>query len=158
MKDDFVIQLRDADFYLKEIYEVRSINGVALNFDSTPPALTALTDPQYEYERNVLRKTELRLAPKVASPNMTKLVNTLYSQTLKSFLEGDGLLRRIEQDAPPVYFRLVRLVNEYENYVHEKSATWVDTADALTSHVRDGLSERIHRDVNPASCRGCRPS
>ena len=150
LKNDFVIQLRDTDFYLKEINEVRSLNGVALNFDSTPPTLAALTGPQHEYEGNVFRKSELRLAPKAASLDIDKLVNGLYSLTLKSFLEGDGLLRRIEQDAPTVYWRLIRLVNEYENQVLEKAATWVDTAEALTSHVRDGLSERIHRELAPA--------
>lgn len=150
LKDNFVIHLRDADFYLKEINEVRSLNGVALNFDSSPPALATLTGPQHEYEGNVLRKSELRLAPKAASPNMAKLVNGLYSQTLKSFLEGEGQLRRIEQDAPTVYWRLIRLVNEYENQVLEKAATWIDTAEALTIHVRDGLSARIHRELTPA--------
>ena len=92
LKDNFVIHLRDSDFYLKEINEVRSLNGVALNFDSTTPALAALTGPQHEYEGNVLRKSELRLAPKAASPNMEKLVSGLYSQTLRSFLEGEGQL------------------------------------------------------------------
>ncbi len=150
LKDDFVIQLRDADFYLKEINEVRSLNGTALNFDSSPPVLAALAGPQHEYEGNMLRKSELRLAPKTASPNMAKLVSDLYSQTLKSFLEGDGLLRRIEQDAPTVYFQLVRLVNEYENHVHEKSATWDDTAEALTCYVRDGLSARIYSELAPS--------
>lgn len=150
LRDDFVIHLRDADFYLKEINEVRSLNGVALNFDSSPPALSALNGPQHEYEGNLRRKSELRLATKASSSNITKLVSGLYAQTLKSFLEGDGLLRRIEQDAPTVYFRLVKLVNEYENQVHEKSATWVDTAEALTNHVRDGLSERIHSELAPA--------
>lgn len=148
--DGFVIQLRDADFYLKEINEVRALNGVALNFDSSPPALAALTGPQHEYEGNMLRKSELRLAPKAALPNITQLVNGLYSLTLKSFLEGDGMLRRIEQDAPTVYWRLIRLVNEYENQVLEKAATWVDTAEALTSHIRDGLSERIRSELSPS--------
>lgn len=149
LKDDFTIHLRDADFYLKEINEVRSLNGVALNFDSFSPALAELTGPQHEYEGNVLRKSELRLAPKGTSPNLAELVNRLYSLTLKSFLEGDGLLRRIEQDAPTVYFRLVRLVNEYENHVQEKSTTWDDTAEALTNHIRDGLSARIHSELAP---------
>jgi|SRR5687768_13375337 len=147
LTDSFVIHLRDADFYLKEINEVRVINGVALSFDSAIPALEALRGPQQEYEGNIFRKSALRLGPKAASPNMEKLVNGLYTHTLTSFLEGEGQLRRIEQEAPTLYFRLIRLVNEYENEVVEKATTWSDTAEALTNNVRDGLSARICREL-----------
>jgi hypothetical protein len=146
---DFTIHLRDADYYLTEINEVRSLNGQALNFDTCIPLLPALNGPPEEYESNLKRKTDLRLAHKTGSPSLPHLVSTLYGSTLTTFLEHDGLLRRIEKGAPPVYFRLLRIVAEYEISVKELGTIWSGSAEELLEKVRDGLSARIASELGP---------
>lgn len=146
---EFTIHLRDAEFYLAEINEIRSLNGEALNFDISPPSLSSLEGPLEEYEANLRRKTELRLAPRAGHPQANTLLTKLYDQTQKAFLEHSALLRQIEQTAPTVYFRLVRLVSEYENMVSELGTTWTDSAEDLVNKVRDGLADRIFRQLGP---------
>lgn len=145
----FTIHLRDADFYLMEINEIRSLNGEAINFDTRAPSLDPLDGPPEEYEANIRRKTEMRLAPKLGNPNISKFRSVLYDATQAAFLEHGALLSRIEVVSPPVYFRLLRLVNEYEQNVIELGSTWVGTAEELVTRVKDGLAERIVDDLSP---------
>ncbi|WP_219907448.1 hypothetical protein [Nitrosospira sp. Nsp2] len=76
-------------------------------------------------------------------------MNQINQQTLKSFLESDASFRRIQETAPTLYFKLVRLINEFEKFVVETSAIWDGTADELTRTVRDKLTQRIVRDLSP---------
>jgi hypothetical protein len=149
LEPDFIIHLRDADFYLTEINEIRSLNGEALNFDTSIPALTALDGLQEEYEGNLLRKTKLRLVHKANTVDITTRISSLYGRTLTAFLEHGGLFRRIEKDAPSVYFNLLRLIGEYENTVLELGATWTGTSEDLVMKVRDGLTQQITRQLRP---------
>lgn len=149
LEPDFKILLHDGDHYLVEINEIRSAAGEALDFELTPPMLAELLEPKEVYEQNVLRKCESRLAPKQNSPRFQFLVDQLKQDTLASFLETDSYFRRVETTAPTLYFRLIRLINEYEKYVVEIAVTWTDTAEELTKSVRDGLKERIIKDLAP---------
>jgi hypothetical protein len=146
---EFTIHLRDAEFYLTEINEIRSLNGESLSFDTSTPALTNLDGPPEEYEANIRRKTDIRLAPRTGHLQIEKLFSLLYGQTQAAFLEHGALLRRIEQTAPSIYFKLLRLVNEYENTVLELGYTWTGSADELVIKVRTGLSERIASQLGP---------
>jgi len=145
----FCILLHDAGHYEIEINEIRSAAGEALNLGNVPVNLPLLSELPEVYERNVRRKCERRLDPKKTSAHYASLVSKLYEQTLESFLEADALFRGIEATAPTLYFKLVRLINEYEKYVIETTATWTETADALTVKVRDGLAERVAKDLAP---------
>lgn len=149
LQPDFTILLHDGDHYLVEINEIRSAAGEALDFELTPPTLAELLEPKEVYEQNVLRKCESRLAPKQSSPKFQSLVSQLQQHTLESFLAADDYFRRVEATAPSLYFKLVRLINEYERYVVEIASTWTNTAEELTNNVRDGLKERIARDLAP---------
>ena len=146
----FTIHLRDADFYLTEINEIRSLNnGEAINFDTAAPILGTLDGPPEEYEANIRRKTEMRLAPKAGHQNIAKFRSTLYDATQAAFLEHGALLSRIEMVSPPVYFKLIRLVNEYEKTVLELGSTWIGTAEELVARVKDGLAERVVQELSP---------
>lgn len=147
--DDFTVLLYDGDSFLLEINEIRSAVGEALVFEDAAPALAQLTGNREEYEGNVLRKCEMRLAEKRTSSNFSNKVQSLHQLTLESFLSADGYFRNIESSAPVIYLRLVRLINEFENYVVETSATWTGSADALTIQVRDALERRIVADLGP---------
>lgn len=146
---EFTIHLRDAEFYLTEINEIRSLNGESLNFDTSAPTLPPLDGPPEEYEANLRRKTEVRLAPRAEHPQFERFFLSLYGQTQSAFLEHGALLRRIEQTAPSIYFKLLRLVAEYENIVIELDSTWSGGAEELVTKVRTGLAERITQQLGP---------
>lgn len=149
LSTDFHVHLHDADHYLVEINEILSAAGVALDFGASPPSLPQLTGQMEVYEDNVLRKSKARLKPRQASPRYEYLVRQINQQTLDNFLEADAGFRRIQETAPPLYFKLVRLINEFEKFVVESSATWNGTADELTTMVRDRLTQRIVKDLSP---------
>jgi hypothetical protein len=140
---DFTIHLRDADFYLKEINQIRLSSGVALTFDSAPPSLELLTGTMPEFEANILRKSKLRVSSGGESASAENRVNDLYQLTLKNFLESDSYLKRIEQDAPPVFARVARIINEFEMHVLEQKIVWEGTPEALNREVKEGLVERL---------------
>lgn len=146
---EFRIHLRDADFYQIDINEIRAAAGEALHFDTAPPALPVLDGPPEQYEGNVKRKTERRLASKASHAGYERLVTKLHQQTLRSFLEADSFLRKIEETAPTLYFRVLRIINEYENEVKELSVAAMESPEALTMHVKDGLAKRLAKDLSP---------
>lgn len=146
---DFTVLLHDGDHYLVEINEVRAASGEALVFDEAAPALAALTGKQEQYEQNVHRKSGCRLADKAQMPDFQARVQQLSQRTIEHFLEADGYFRRIASASPMTFVRLVRLINEYEQYVIESSATWSGTAEELTTQVRDGLEKLIFDELAP---------
>ncbi|BBQ29927.1 hypothetical protein WP2W18E01_15090 [Aeromonas caviae] len=149
LSDDFMVLLHDGDHYLVEINEVRAAAGEALVFDEAAPALTALTGEQEQYEQNVYRKSEHRLEEKAQKPDFQARVQQLRQRTIEQFLEADGFFRRIASASPITYVKLIRLINEYEQYVIETSATWSGTAEELTVQVRDGLAKLVSEDLAP---------
>lgn len=149
LSDDFTVLLHDGDHYLVEINEVRAASGEALVFDDTAPALAALTGKQEQYEQNVHRKSGYRLADKAQMSDFQARVQQLSQRTIEQFLEADGYFRRVASASPMTHVRLVRLINEYEQYVIETSATWSGTAEELTTQVRDGLVKLISDELAP---------
>lgn len=149
LEKDFVIHLRDADYYLVEINEIRAAFGQALDFNATPPLLLPLDQPAETYEENVRRKCSRRLSQKVGSARYDDLLGKLQQHTLTNFLETDAFFKRIEEGAPVLYFRLLRLINEYELEVVDTAALWTGTPDQLTSYVRDRLATRVLKELSP---------
>lgn len=145
----FRIRLHDAEHYLVEIKQIQSAKGSALDFNTDVPELEALNGPPEKYEANLLRKCEARLEPKKTLPSHERLVSSLYGSTLRNFMEADSYLRRIEESAPVLHFRLIRLINEFEISVKEKAITWVGSAEELTNQVSTGLAARILKDLHP---------
>lgn len=147
LADDFTIHLRDADFYITEINHIRSAIGTAITFDTLPPTLQALSGPMQEYESNILRKSQLRLGSKAEGGE--KSVAGLYQLTLNNFLESDPYLKKIESEAPTIFIRLVRLINEFETQVEEKKLTWIGEPEVLYETIKTDLSTMIHKDLGP---------
>ena len=146
---DFSVLLHDSGHYIVEINEIRIAAGEAIDFYVSQPCFPPLSGPPEFYDGNVQRKSRARLAPKKTSHRFESLVQQLHQQTLESFLEADAHFRRIEVTAPTVYFRLVRLINEYEKQVIETAATWTGSAEVLTVSLRDGLADRIAKELAP---------
>lgn len=143
LSDDFSIELHDAEYYILEINEIRAASGEGIDFCENPAILPTLVETHEVYEDNVLRKTSARLAAKVDSTKHAELVNKLHKQTLDSFLESDGYFRRVERTAPVLYFKMVRLINEFEQYVQEQAYAYVGSPQELTESVRQGLEQRL---------------
>lgn len=102
------------------------------------------------YQQNVMRKTRARLENRVPAGNLGERVARLYQVTLREFLDHDAHFRRINDTAPMVHSRLVRLINGYEAHVVETCSTWEGSPQELTEKIRDGLAERIARELAPA--------
>lgn len=143
LADDFTIELHDAEYYILEINEIRVAIGEGIDFCESPAVLPALEKAQEVYEENVLRKTAARLASKVSSERHGELVSNLHKQTLDSFLASDAYFRRIERGAPVLYFKMIRVINEFEQYVQEQAYAYVGSPQELTESVRQGLELRL---------------
>jgi len=143
LSPNFTVELHDSEYYLIEINEIRASAGEGIDFGTTTPKLPELIDPNEIYEQNILRKTTTRLSAKAASPKHAELINKLHQQTLGSFLEAEGYFRRIEHSAPVLYFKMVRLINEFEQYVQEQAYAYVGSPQELTELIRQGLESRL---------------
>lgn len=146
---DFQVLVHDADHYATEIQEMKLAVGEALDFGGLPAVLTELTDSSETYEKNVMRKTRTRLANSPVEKLEGK-VTRLYKKTLREFLDHGPHLKRINDTAPTVHSRLARLINGYEADIGETCDTWVGTPQELTEKIRDGLTERIVKELAPA--------
>lgn len=146
---DFQVLVHDADHYATEIQAMKLAVGQALDFGGLPAVLPALNDSSEIYENNIMRKTRARLA-KAAADKLEGRVARLYAKTLREFLDHGPHLKRINDTAPTVHSRLARLINGYEAEVDERCFTWEGTPQELTDRIRDGLTERIVRELAPA--------
>lgn len=145
---DFQVLVHDADHYATEIQEMKLAIGQALDFGGLPAVLPDLNDNSETYENNIMRKTRTRLA-KVPADKLEGRVARLYAKTLREFLDHGPHLKRINDTAPTVHSRLARLINGYEAEVDERCFTWEGTPQELTDKIRDGLTERIMRELAP---------
>ncbi|MFH7043330.1 hypothetical protein ABT392_13570 [Paucibacter sp. JuS9] len=150
LESDFQVLVHDGDHYAAEIQEMLLATGKAMDFGGLSTTLPALEGSAAEYEANVIRKTRARLEGRVASGKVGTLAEKLAQQTLKEFLEHDAHFRRINEEAPSVHSRLARLINGYEAHVVEACSTWEGTPQELTDKIRNGLTERIVRELAPA--------
>ena len=146
---DFQVLIHDADHYATEIQQMKLAVGEALDFGNLPAVLPDLNDISETYEKNIMRKTRTRLA-KVAADKLEHRVARLYAKTLREFLDHGPRLKRINDTAPTVHSRLARLINGYEAEVDERCFTWDGTPQELTDKIRDGLTERIVRELAPS--------
>ena len=149
LASDFQVLVHDADHYATEIQEMKLAVGQALDFGGLSTVLPELTDNSETYEKNVMRKTRKRLASSPADKLESKVAR-LYTKTLREFLDHGHHLKRINDTAPTVHSRLARLINGYEADIGETCDTWVGTPQELTEKIRDGLTERIIKELAPA--------
>ena len=149
LTQDFQVLVHDADHYATEIQEINLAVGQALDFGGLPTVLPQLTNDSETYEKNIMRKTRTRLANSSADKLEGKIAR-LYSKTLRQFLDHGPHLKQINDTAPTVHSRLARLINGYEADIGETCDTWVGTPQELTERIRDGLTERIVKELAPA--------
>jgi hypothetical protein len=146
---DFEVLVQDGDHYAAEIQELQLAFGKALDFGGLPTQLPPLGDAPEVYENNILRKTKARLQGRFAADKIAEKEAALNQRTRREFLEHDSHFRRINDQAPTIHSRLMRLINGYEAYVLEARATWEGTPQQLTEKVREGLADRISKELAP---------
>lgn len=146
---DFEVLVQDGDHYAAEIQELQLAFGKALDFGGLPTNLPPLGSAPEVYENNILRKTKARLQGRFPADKIEAKEAQLNQRTRRDFLEHDSHFRRINDQAPTIHSRLMRLINGYEAYVLETRATWEGTPQQLTDQVREGLAERISKELAP---------
>jgi len=139
---DFSVELHDIDFYIVEIQELTTAQGLPLTL-GTPPPLALPADGGEDFDKNILRKSEARLASKMSHPGYKSSVDQLVNITTKSFLDSDHFYRQLEHEAPAVYLRVALLIDEYARRVEEDSITWTGTPEALTTQIKNDLEARL---------------
>ena len=149
LASDFEVLVQDGDHYAAEIQELHLAFGKALDFGGLPTDLPPLGSAPEVYESNILRKTKARLQGRFTAEKITAKEAQLNQRTRREFLEHGSHFRRINDQAPTIHSRLMRLINGYEAYVLETRATWEGTPQQLTDKVREGLAERISRELAP---------
>lgn len=142
LSSDFSVELHDMDFYIFEIQELTVAQGLPLTLGAPPP-LAIPPDGGEDFEKNILRKSEARLASKASQPGYKGNVDQLVNVTTKNFLESDHFYRQLEHEAPAVYLRVALLIDEYARRVEEDSITWTGTPEALTTQIRSDLEARL---------------
>ncbi len=139
---EFKVILKDADFYAKEINEIRLATGNKLMFLTDIEELeNAAQDSLSDYEDNISRKNEKRCTfDGELNRNKHAKLNRL---TSKKWTDGDLFLRQIEKDASEVYFQIIRVISQYENEVEELCITWQGNAEELVVKIKYELGLRI---------------
>lgn len=142
---DFIILLQDADFYASEIHEIRSINGNKIVFETDLPIITKADDITIDYEENVDRKNRIR-STNESGYNSSKH-NKLNASTVRKWMEGEGKVKRIEEEAPQIYYDLARVINQYESEIMDECLSWDDTPDKLVAYIKNNLTNRITEEI-----------
>ena len=146
---DFEVLVHDGENYATEIQELQLALGTALDFGGLPTVLPPLGDAPEVYENNIVRKTKARLNGRFAADKLAAKEAELNQRTRREFLDHDSHFRRINDQAPTIHSRLMRLINGYEAHVLETRATWEGSPQQLTDKVREGLAERISKELGP---------
>ncbi|MEW8050036.1 MAG: hypothetical protein AB2809_06610 [Candidatus Thiodiazotropha sp.] len=144
---DFTVLVRDGEFYSTEISHFQTINGEKLVFDESIPSLSfhERTHDLSDYENNIRRKNKIRCDyESTKNENKLKKINDL---TIKKWLEGEGVIKRIESSAPKIYHHLARVISQYEDEVAELSLSWQGKAEELTNNVRENLYIRLQEEL-----------
>ncbi len=147
LDEDIKILIRDGEFYASEIMHFQTINGEKLVFDDAVPALSFIGEGEdtSEYEVNIDRKNRVRCD--YENKKNEKQLQKINSSTIKKWLEGESIIKRIESSAPKIYHHLARVISQYEDEVDELSATWVGNAEELTNKVRESLFVRLQEEL-----------
>lgn len=147
LSDDFVILVKDGDFYSSEFYKIQTIRGEKILLSSNEEGLSFHGEENdlTEYESNINRKNSIRVSgDQSQSKNKLEKLNEI---TFNKWFEGERFVKKIEKDAPQIFYHLARIINQYEEEVSELSLSWNEGADKLVDRVRDGLFERIKEEL-----------
>lgn len=145
----FSVELHDGEFYANEIAAIQatSVGGISLDAATN---IDPLEEDSDFYEKNLRRKSALRVSNKLSQDAAKKVANELYERSSQAFLKSDTDLQRISIRAPTVYYALCRLLNVFQQHVKDTSATWHGSPYDLTEKLRVELEDRVTKTLGPA--------
>lgn len=145
LDDEFEVELQDADFYIKEMHQIKNFNGFKIAFQDEAPFMELFDESTEEYTDNIKRKNKKRcIVDGEVNQHRHAKLNAL---TLKKWFEGDNLLRKIEREFADVYYQLAKVINQYESELEESCLTWADLPEKLIEDVRNNLRQRIKESI-----------
>jgi hypothetical protein len=144
---NFIVLIRDADFYATEITHFQTINGDRLIFDDSQSFMKFYSKDNdlVDYEENIDRKNKIRCD--YENKNNNEKLNKLNKLTVDKWFDGERLIRKIESIAPKVYYNLARVINQYEDEVSEMSISWCNGTEELIEKIKEGLFTRLHEEI-----------
>ena len=151
LSNNFIVLVKDGDFFASEIAHIHTVNGKKLIFDSTSKPLDFFDQETdlVDYQNNIKRKNKFRCDYNNGK-NIEKL-NRLNELTIKKWFDGESVIKKIERDAPKIYYDLTRVINQYEDEVSELSLSWSGDANNLVDRVKDNLFLRIKDEIPSVS-------
>ncbi|MCF6442567.1 hypothetical protein L1077_24405 [Pseudoalteromonas luteoviolacea] len=142
--EDFIVLVHDIDTYLSEIREIQVAGGRKISFSNNnyhtikDPVLTT------EYDDNIESKNRVRsVINQIYNEETHQRLNEL---TKRQYLKGYEILKGIHIQAPEVYSRILKIINQFEDEVEEESSTWQGTPQELISCMKEKLNSRFDRD------------
>lgn len=143
---DFKVQIHDIDYYAPQVATLAQAGGEPLTFDTEVPQHAFYSDADSSmYEKNINSKNSTRVAGKPAGQEKLKKLNAI---TWRDLLSGDDRLRKISNDFPHLFHKLLRIINQYAASVEETCVTWEGTNEELLDRLRNGLEKQISAEVN----------
>lgn len=142
--DSLKVLIYDGEYYLKEIYEILSYGSNNLTFIKAPDDFIKISDDYEQYELNISRKNKIRLSGKTTTEEQIKKIN---NTTNEKFIHCDQLFRDIMRKSPEVYYRLVKIISQYEDEISEICISWEDTPQNLINNVKDTLGKRLKESI-----------
>lgn len=144
LDDTFTILIYDIDFYISDIREIQLAQGVKIQFSTDN--ISQLGDPKdtSEYDKNIYDKNKIRSIKKCEYSESTH--RKLNEITKRNYFDGYSILRSIYNQTPELHEKILRVINTFEDYVEENSATWEDSPRELINHIQDKLTEQLRQD------------
>jgi hypothetical protein len=142
----FCVELHDGGFYETEIAHIRGLTKNHISIDDHA-SIEPIDAGGEQYEKNLRRKANLRVSPRLSGDAATEAANTIFQQSMTEFLKSDTDLATISVRAPAVYYALCRLLNVFQRHVKELSASWDGTPFDLTEKLRRELEERVNKTL-----------
>ena len=147
LETNFVVLVKDADFFASEIMHIQTLNGEKLVFDDSSETLDIFDEESdlVDYQDNIKRKNKVRCVSNESTDG--RKLEKLNELTIRKWFDGEAVLKRIERDAPKIYYDLARVINQYEDEVSEMSLSWSGDANNLVDRVKSNLYERIKDEI-----------
>ena len=139
--EDFTVFIRDADYYMAEINQIRRIDGIPISMGRDNIEIPKVNQDKTEYDENLERKTKLRMADKgeLATTGLLRL-------TKKAFLDHDAFFLQLYNSHPQTYFQVAKTVQGFEDAVDELSCELTGQPDHLVETVKNRLIQRLLND------------
>lgn len=144
LDDTFTILIYDIEFYISDIREIQLAQGVKIQFSTGNTSQLGDPEDTSEYDKNIYDKNKIRSIKKseYSEPTHQKL-NEI---TKRNYFDGYSILRSIYNQTPELHEKILRVINTFEDYVEENSATWEDSPRELINHIQDKLTEQLRQD------------